>query len=195
MCRLLGYCSRGRASAASLLTEQGLRDFTALSAFHGDGWGMAWYRVGVVTGLTGVISCPGTTARWPVAYRGIRTPARAQSSRRRARGMVAMPVWPMSLTAVRASAAMRGAVTWSAMSRRVGISGTPRLRERLPSSCWQASTLESVWYAGVGVGSAGAGLTRCIGGGRGVPLQPMASVVAATASSAFRYPSPIATSS
>jgi predicted glutamine amidotransferase len=46
MCRLLGYCSRGRASAASLLTEQGLREFTALSAFHSDGWGMAWYRAG-----------------------------------------------------------------------------------------------------------------------------------------------------
>jgi len=44
MCRLLGYCSRGSASAASLLTEQGLRNFTALSAFHGDGWGMAWYN-------------------------------------------------------------------------------------------------------------------------------------------------------
>jgi len=44
MCRLLGYCSRGSASAASLLTEQGLRDFTALSAFHSDGWGMAWYN-------------------------------------------------------------------------------------------------------------------------------------------------------
>ena len=43
MCRLLGYCSRGSASAASLLTEPGLRAFTALSAFHSDGWGMAWY--------------------------------------------------------------------------------------------------------------------------------------------------------
>lgn len=46
MCRLLGYCSRGSASAASLLTEQGLRAFTALSAFHSDGWGMAWYHAG-----------------------------------------------------------------------------------------------------------------------------------------------------
>src|SRR5262249_28280443 len=46
MCRLLGYCTRGRASAASLLTEQGLREFTALSAFHSDGWAMAWYRAG-----------------------------------------------------------------------------------------------------------------------------------------------------
>jgi len=46
MCRLLGYCSRGSTSVASLLTEEGLHDFTALSAFHADGWGMAWYNTG-----------------------------------------------------------------------------------------------------------------------------------------------------
>jgi predicted glutamine amidotransferase len=44
MCRLLGYCSPGSAPVANLLTEEGLRGFTALSAFHGDGWGMAWYN-------------------------------------------------------------------------------------------------------------------------------------------------------
>jgi predicted glutamine amidotransferase len=44
MCRLLGYCSLGSAPVANLLTEEGLRGFTALSAFHGDGWGMAWYN-------------------------------------------------------------------------------------------------------------------------------------------------------
>jgi predicted glutamine amidotransferase len=43
MCRLLGYCSRGSASVAGLLTAEGLRAFTALSAYHCDGWGMAWY--------------------------------------------------------------------------------------------------------------------------------------------------------
>jgi len=43
MCRLLGYCSRRSTSVAGLLTEEGLQDFTALSAFHADGWGMAWY--------------------------------------------------------------------------------------------------------------------------------------------------------
>jgi len=43
MCRLLGYCARGSQPVAGLLTEEGLRDFTALSAFHSDGWGMAWY--------------------------------------------------------------------------------------------------------------------------------------------------------
>jgi predicted glutamine amidotransferase len=44
MCRLLGYCSLGSTPVANLLTEEGLRGFTALSAFHGDGWGMAWYN-------------------------------------------------------------------------------------------------------------------------------------------------------
>ena len=43
MCRLLGYCSLGSASLADLMGAQGLRDFTALSCLHGDGWGMAWY--------------------------------------------------------------------------------------------------------------------------------------------------------
>jgi predicted glutamine amidotransferase len=44
MCRLLGYCSLRGAPVASLLTEEGLLGFTALSAFHSDGWGMAWYN-------------------------------------------------------------------------------------------------------------------------------------------------------
>ena len=46
MCRLLGYCARQPASLAGLIGEEGLRDFTALSAFHGDGWGMAWAEDG-----------------------------------------------------------------------------------------------------------------------------------------------------
>ncbi|HTS99490.1 MAG TPA: class II glutamine amidotransferase [Streptosporangiaceae bacterium] len=43
MCRLLGYCARGSTSLAEVMGEQGLREFTRLSEFHGDGWGMAWY--------------------------------------------------------------------------------------------------------------------------------------------------------
>jgi predicted glutamine amidotransferase len=43
MCRLLGYCSRDTASLAEIMGEPGLRAFTGLSAFHGDGWGMAWH--------------------------------------------------------------------------------------------------------------------------------------------------------
>ncbi|MGE5287616.1 MAG: class II glutamine amidotransferase [Micromonosporaceae bacterium] len=43
MCRLLGYCARQSVSVAGVLGEDGLREFTALSAMHRDGWGMAWY--------------------------------------------------------------------------------------------------------------------------------------------------------
>jgi predicted glutamine amidotransferase len=43
MCRLLGYCATAPAALADLLGPAGLADFTALSALHGDGWGMAWY--------------------------------------------------------------------------------------------------------------------------------------------------------
>jgi predicted glutamine amidotransferase len=43
MCRLLGYCAKAPVSLADLLGAEGLADFTALSALHGDGWGMAWY--------------------------------------------------------------------------------------------------------------------------------------------------------
>jgi predicted glutamine amidotransferase len=41
MCRVLGYCSRTDASVADLLGEPALGAFTALSQWHGDGWGMA----------------------------------------------------------------------------------------------------------------------------------------------------------
>jgi predicted glutamine amidotransferase len=43
MCRLLGYCARVNVPLARIMGEPGLRDFTALSAFHADGWGMAVY--------------------------------------------------------------------------------------------------------------------------------------------------------
>jgi len=42
MCRLLGYCAHRPTSLAGLIGEPGLREFTALSCFHSDGWGMAW---------------------------------------------------------------------------------------------------------------------------------------------------------
>ncbi|HEY5990703.1 MAG TPA: class II glutamine amidotransferase [Streptosporangiaceae bacterium] len=48
MCRLLAYCARERVSVADLIGEDGFRDFTALSAFHSDGWGVAWYDAGRV---------------------------------------------------------------------------------------------------------------------------------------------------
>jgi predicted glutamine amidotransferase len=43
VCRLLGYCSRERASLGDLLGEQAFTEFTTLSSLHSDGWGMAWY--------------------------------------------------------------------------------------------------------------------------------------------------------
>jgi len=46
MCRLLGYCSPAAVALADLMGEQELRDFTALSSLHSDGWGMAWYDEG-----------------------------------------------------------------------------------------------------------------------------------------------------
>ena len=65
---------------------------------------------------------------------GTCTPDWAQSARSRVKATGAMPVCPMSLTAVRASAARRGSVTWSAMCRRAGISGIPPLRVTSASS-------------------------------------------------------------
>ncbi len=43
MCRLLGYCAQARSPWPACWVTDGLADFTALSAMHGDGWGMAWY--------------------------------------------------------------------------------------------------------------------------------------------------------
>jgi predicted glutamine amidotransferase len=43
VCRLLGYCSRERASLADLMGGQAFSEFSALSSLHRDGWGMAWY--------------------------------------------------------------------------------------------------------------------------------------------------------
>lgn len=42
MCRLLGYVSDRPTSVVDVLGEDGFDRFTALTAVHGDGWGMAW---------------------------------------------------------------------------------------------------------------------------------------------------------
>ncbi len=44
MCRILGYSTAANASLAEIMGSRGLREFTQLSEFHGDGWGMAWYH-------------------------------------------------------------------------------------------------------------------------------------------------------
>jgi predicted glutamine amidotransferase len=41
MCRILGYCARDHVSVTELIGAPGLTAFTALSAWHRDGWGMA----------------------------------------------------------------------------------------------------------------------------------------------------------
>jgi len=46
VCRLLGYCAADHVALTDLLGKEALADFTALSAMHGDGWGMAWYEGG-----------------------------------------------------------------------------------------------------------------------------------------------------
>ncbi|KRF36189.1 class II glutamine amidotransferase [Nocardioides sp. Soil805] len=42
MCRLLGYVARRPTSVVDVLGEDEFEAFTALTAVHGDGWGMAW---------------------------------------------------------------------------------------------------------------------------------------------------------
>lgn len=42
MCRLFGYVARRPISVIDLLGQEEFREFTALAAVHGDGWGMAW---------------------------------------------------------------------------------------------------------------------------------------------------------
>jgi len=43
---LLGYVTTSPISVAELLGEEALAKFTALTAVHGDGWGMAWHEDG-----------------------------------------------------------------------------------------------------------------------------------------------------
>lgn len=52
MCRLLGYVSDRPVSVRDVLGEEGLEEFTALTAVHGDGWGMAWREDGGVRTVT-----------------------------------------------------------------------------------------------------------------------------------------------
>lgn len=42
MCRLLGYVARRPTAIVDVLSPEEFEAFTALSAVHGDGWGMAW---------------------------------------------------------------------------------------------------------------------------------------------------------
>jgi predicted glutamine amidotransferase len=42
VCRLLGYVARRPTSVLEVLGQEDFEAFTALTAVHGDGWGMAW---------------------------------------------------------------------------------------------------------------------------------------------------------
>ena len=42
MCRLLGFVARRPTSVVEVLGQEAFDEFTALTALHGDGWGMAW---------------------------------------------------------------------------------------------------------------------------------------------------------
>lgn len=58
MCRLLGYVQDREVSVEELLGSEGLEGFTALTAVHGDGWGMAWRE----DGGTRAVSAPDSAA-------------------------------------------------------------------------------------------------------------------------------------
>lgn len=68
MCRLLGYVSAAPESAVEGLGVAEFQTFTALSAVHGDGWGMAWREPG--DGRTRVATSPRSAADDP-AYFGL----------------------------------------------------------------------------------------------------------------------------
>jgi len=70
MCRLLGYVHDGPVSVEELLGPDGLADFTALTAVHGDGWGMAWRA----DGRTHTLSSPESAARDDTYTDAVRRP-------------------------------------------------------------------------------------------------------------------------
>ena len=70
MCRLLGYAYDRDVSVAEVLGESGLEGFTALTAVHGDGWGMAW-RDDTGTHTT---SAPTSASEDPTYAELVRTP-------------------------------------------------------------------------------------------------------------------------
>ena len=72
MCRLLGYVARRPTSVVEVLGKEHFEAFTALTAVHGDGWGMAWQDPD-----DNVIRCASSAAS------AIRDPAYAQLAQQR----------------------------------------------------------------------------------------------------------------
>ena len=58
MCRLLGYVSDHPTSVVDVLGDEGFDRFTALTAVHGDGWGMAWLPEGSDESTVRSVSAP-----------------------------------------------------------------------------------------------------------------------------------------
>lgn len=67
MCRLLGYVADQPVSVVDVLGEDGFERFTALTAVHGDGWGMAWQAE---DGSVRSVAVPGSASADP-AYEGL----------------------------------------------------------------------------------------------------------------------------
>lgn len=72
MCRLLGYVADRPTSVVEILGEDGLEAFTALTAVHGDGWGMAWHAPGAHE--TGWASSPESALNDPTYDELVRRP-------------------------------------------------------------------------------------------------------------------------
>jgi predicted glutamine amidotransferase len=67
VCRLLGYVARAPLSVIDVLGEEELESFTALTAVHGDGWGMAWRDDG--TGALRCVTSPDSAQQDPTYAR------------------------------------------------------------------------------------------------------------------------------
>ncbi len=78
MCRLLGFVARRPTSVLEVLGQEHFDAFTALTAVHGDGWGMAWldpesHEVRSVTSAESAVRDPtyARLARQPLGRAGI----------------------------------------------------------------------------------------------------------------------------
>jgi predicted glutamine amidotransferase len=69
---LLGYVADRPTSVAEILGEEALADFTALTALHADGWGMAWHEPG--DHQTGSASSPESALEDPTYDELVRRP-------------------------------------------------------------------------------------------------------------------------
>ena len=64
MCRLLGYIADRPTSLCELIGDAGLDAFTALSAQHRDGWGVAWRGPDGMLSAEKALGAAGRSDRW-----------------------------------------------------------------------------------------------------------------------------------